>query len=487
MISRYIQEQKRYTIREISQLLNLSEERIVAILKRLKMYNIVKAVKASDAQRQLTDLSDEDAQIADVTVGSAEYFYVFTFVGVITISGRILKCYPKYLQQGIEPVAQMKQVLKVLEKYNSREQIIQIFTETDQGKSFNLLAVMLSLLADYHEHGLYCNTQEIVECNGMGEILWDKTINETFAMLSSNRAYYFHLQTRKRIQNDYDYFHQLHACILTMLSKELEQTDLPELFDIATVDLSEESLEDFGDQQFILDQIERELNVEFNTRKQNVLKTIYAYISRLGSLTGEDCLALFGTNSFNLVWEAICAEVLNNQLNVSLGSLKMLRPLNPKYNAKQKLIDIIEKPVWAGAGYTYLADDTLIPDVVTIECTKETYRFLIFDAKYYATRLEPGKSLSGQPGIESITKQYLYQLAYRQFMEDHSICEVTNCFLMPTAKGRIEDKGTVSLPMMDTIGLHKIRVLFLPAEIMFDKYLSGARLSSTDIFSKNNC
>ena len=478
MISRYVQEQKRYTLREISQLLNLSEEKTVVILKRLKIFNVVKAVKASDLQRQLTDLVEEDIQVADVTAGSSEYYYVFTFVGVITISGRILKCYPKYLPQGTEPVTTMKQVLKVLEKYNSREQIIHIFTETDQGKSFNLLAVMLSLLADYHEHGLYSNTQEIIESNGMGEILWDKTINETFAMLSSDRAYYFDLQTRKRIQNEYDYFHRLHACILTILSKELDQTDLPELFDIATVDLSEEMLDDFGDHQYVLDQIERELNVEFNTRKQNVLKTIYAYISRLGSITDEDCMAFFGTNSFNLVWEAVCADVLNNQLSMPLGSLKLPTPLSPKYSRKQKLIDIIERPVWEGNGYSYQAEDTLIPDVVTIECG----RFLIFDAKYYVTRLEPGKPLSGQPGIESITKQYLYQLAYKQFMEEHGINEVINCFLMPTAGNTVTDKGTVSLPMMDAIGLQRIRVLSLPASMMFENYLAGGHLFSSVLF-----
>ena len=179
----------------------------------------------------------------------------------------------------------------------------------------------------------------------------------------------------------------------------------------------------------------------------------------------------------NLVWEAVCADVLNNQLYTPLGSLKLPRPLHPKYNRKQKLISIIEKPVWATADYCYLADDTLIPDVVTIETTKEMSRFLIFDAKYYITRLEPGKPLSGQPGIESITKQYLYQLAYRKFMEEHDICEVVNCFLMPTAQMGIKDKGTVSLPMMDAIGLQRIRVLFLPAEMMYEKYLSGTHLS----------
>ena len=46
---------------------------------------------------------DEDIEIADVEVGENEYLYVFTFVGVITIEGRVLKCYPKYLLMPLLP------------------------------------------------------------------------------------------------------------------------------------------------------------------------------------------------------------------------------------------------------------------------------------------------------------------------------------------------------------------------------------------------
>lgn len=55
------------------------------------------------------------------------------------------------------------------------------------------------LLQDYFENDVYSNTEEIIECNGSGEILWDKTINETFTLLSENRPYYTELQTRKRV------------------------------------------------------------------------------------------------------------------------------------------------------------------------------------------------------------------------------------------------------------------------------------------------
>ena len=186
MISVFLREQRRYTQDELVNLLQCTEEKAVRILRRLKEYGVLKAVRADDTQRSLTDLVDDDVEIADVEIGENEYLYVFTFVGVITIEGRVLKCYPKYLPDAKDPKPALKQVLKVLEKYNSREQIIRMYNETSDSSAFNMLAVMLFLLQDYFECGAYTNTQDIIETNGSGDILWDKTINETFTLLSNS-------------------------------------------------------------------------------------------------------------------------------------------------------------------------------------------------------------------------------------------------------------------------------------------------------------
>ena len=84
----------------------------------------------------------------------------------------------------------------------------------------------------------------------VGEILWDKTINETFTLLSHNRPYYIDLQTKKRITNDFDYFQRLHECVLTKASKEMRDADLLDLFEIAEVDLTDEGLDEFGDKEY---------------------------------------------------------------------------------------------------------------------------------------------------------------------------------------------------------------------------------------------
>lgn len=479
MISQFVREQKRYTQKELCDILKCNEEQIVQLIRKLKEFGVMKAVKSTDRQKNMDELLEEDIEVSDVEVGENDYYYVFTFVGVIVAAGRVLKCYPKYLLKRENLTTKLRQVIKVLEKYNSKEQIVRMFNESSESSSFNLLAVILFLLQDYFENGSYSNTEDIIECNGSGEILWDRTINESFAFLSNNRPYYIELQTRKRVTNDFDYFKRLHECILTMVSNELKNAELLDLFEMSGVDLSDEQLEDFGDKDYILYRIEQELNIQFNTRKQLLLKTIYTYIDKKGSLYDIDCLSLFGTNTFNLVWEKVCADIMDNQLNIPLGALKLPIPLRNGYNKKQKLIELIEKPLWTITEKR--AKDTLIPDLVSIYQHHSTYDFIIFDAKYYNANLDKGIMPTGQPGIESITKQYLYQLAYQKFIEDHGFSTVKNCFLLPTENTEIEDKGEAKLEMLENLGLQNIQVRFIPATMAYDLYLAERKMDINDL------
>ncbi len=103
-------------------------------------------------------------------------------------------------------------------------------------------------------------------------------------------------------------------------------------------------------------------------------------------------------------------------------------------------------------------------------------------AKYYDAQLEHDCTPKGQPGIEAITKQYLYQLAYQKFITDHGFIDVKNCFLMPTENKEIEDRGEASMEMLSTLGLQNIKVRFLPTDMVYAHYLSGRKM---DIASLN--
>lgn len=118
----------------------------------------------------------------------------------------------------------------------------------------------------------------------------------------------------------------------------------------------------------------------------------------------------------------------------------------------------------------------MIPDLVSICKVNEQHQFIIFDAKYYNAHLEKGIVPTGQPGIESITKQYLYQLAYQRFIEDHKFSSVKNCFLLPTENNEIEDKGEVRMEMLSNLGLQDIKIRLIPATMAYDLYLSGSKM-----------
>ncbi|WP_313164666.1 LlaJI family restriction endonuclease [Sedimentibacter sp.] len=486
MISKFVREQKRYSYDNLRDIFECTSEKLVVIIRKLKEYGVLKSVKATNVQSNMSDLINEEIEVSDVQVEDNEHLYVFTFVGVIVVAGYILKCYPKYINNNNAPVNELRKIIKVLEKYSSTEQIIHMYNDSEESSSFNLLSVMIYLLNDYYENGAYTNTQDIIEYNGMGEILWDKTINETFTLLIDNRPYYTEILTRKKVMDDFDYFKRLHECILSIITYELRKSDILDLFEIMPVEISDEELSDFGDNEYIKYRIENELNIQFNTRKQFVLKAIYAYITHNIKLSSTDGFSMFGTNSFNLVWERVCSEVIDNKLYNTLGTLKLPVTLNSIYKYNDTLISIIEKPMWIGKnieGSTFnkISKDTLIPDLISIYDRDNMFGFIIFDAKYYMIQLESDKELRGQPGIADITKQYLYQLAYKNFIDLHQINEVKNCFLLPTERKDVVDKGYVTMKMFDELGLQNIQLRQLPADKMYEYYINGDMMSISEL------
>lgn len=60
--------------------------------------------------------------------------------------------------------------------------------------------------------------------------------------------------------------------------------------------------------------------------------------------------------------------------------------------------------------------------------------------------------ISGQPGLESVTKQYLYHLAYQDFLKSFHIDTVQNIFLIPKEPDddgpRIQKLATVHFDLL---------------------------------------
>lgn len=217
--------------------------------------------------------------------------------------------------------------------------------------------------------------------------------------------------------------------------------------------------------------MENELRIQFSTRKQLVLKAVMTYISKGNHLYDMDSFSFVGTSHFNIVWENVCQDIFDNQLQKKLNMLDLPEPLHDAYALEDNLMDVIEKPLWTMAGKR--AKYTLTPDLISIS----NKVFFILDAKYYVASIEKDKAPKGQPGIISITKQYLYQLAYQKFVSEHHFVDVKNCFLIPTENDAIENRGNVRMDMFAALHLKDIQVRFLPAKMTYDLYLRGKKMN----------
>ena len=73
----------------------------------------------------------------------------------------MLCCYPKYLfshdnkDDKTECRKLLKQVLKVLHRYNTNNQSIQLYSESNQLAAFSRIALIIALLDDYFKWDLY--------------------------------------------------------------------------------------------------------------------------------------------------------------------------------------------------------------------------------------------------------------------------------------------------------------------------------------------
>lgn len=480
IISKYVREQKRYSKKELMDIFEFNETSFIEFIKKLKFSGVLKLVNKTVDEVELTDLN-EDIEIFDIDLNNDSYFYVFTFVGVLSIGNIVIKSFPKYLLSADEPFDEMKEILRVLNKYDSEEHIISLYNGYDNQKEFNLLSVCLYLINDYFDNGLYTSEQEIIETNGEGEILWDNTINDTFAIIIQNKPFYTELQTRNINNDDLDYIVRLHKYIITDCFEKLKNSELLDLFDMPYLNLSDENPDSFGDIKHIIYRLQKELNVQFVTRKQILLKTMCIYLENEKSFKENLGFSMYGTNSFYAVWEKACSQVFDNQLSIPIGRLNLNVSLHEDYLAMKEdnLLDIIEKPTWVAfdSNKEHHVKHTLIPDLISIYELDGELCFGIFDAKYYNIRLDE-KALSNQPGVGDVTKQYLYQLAYNDFIIKHGFGHVKNAFFMPTEDEQSSLIGEAKMNMLQGLSdppLINISVVKLPARKVFEGYLNNEK------------
>lgn len=494
--SAYFREQKKYyNFDSFKKELNIEDNAVVEkIIERLRYRKLIKPTTQEKFNNADVDEDIEDEiNVGKIAPGSSNGF-TFDFVGVAYTKDCILKCYPKYISDNCSQddfdnkyKEHFKTIVKTIKKYNEeKQQRVQFYNGEIKSENFNRLSVMLYILNDYLEDGVYTNQKTIIETNGEGEIDWDKTINETFALIKNNQPYYFDLQTINTEKNDEDFIKLVHECIVSDCSRELLDTGILDMFDLSGEEITSMTLNDLGDKEYIKYKLENELKSQYITKKQNLLKTLYAYVNESQNGFDDSEFSFYGVHKFAPVWEKACSEIFEDVKDISLKKIESrgligFDKIKIREELKTKnLMQLIEQAKW-NFGKSFITNsDSLKPDTISI---KDNI-FYIMDAKYYLVTENDKGDISGQPGIESIVKQFAYHKAYYDLLQYSNLQQVSNSFLIPrlmpadVPENEVNNRGHVDFNLMQSYTLDTlcpISVIELAPQFVFEKYLAGSK------------
>ena len=465
-----VRERDCYTVRGIANKLGISAEDALACVRSLS------------ARGVLTLRSDSLPDGYDPG-GDAEAIgkYQVTWVGLARFKGKLLVAYPKYYPLGTEPSEdELKQVFRVLRKASGGLASIGA-ADPDALEDGGSFALMLRLLESYEENGIYSNYVRVLRDNGTGEIAWEPTIAALQPFMDGDAPAYFDLKTCDTSRDAADFVERLHRCVLTRCSADLEAWGIDEMLGLAPVRISGEELEDFGDAEAVSYRLEQERSVQFVTWKQDVIDMLLRYLNPGEEYAAPEDELCLGTTSFYHAWEEACKAAFGDRLADRLDSLGVELRGEWTMRGRETLLGIIPRPEWARYDAEGVEEpcgevDTLIPDVVAVHGDGAGgLAFCIYDAKYYTPTL--GERVRGVPGVESVTKQVLYQSAYRRFVLDCCFSRVANVFLVPRHSGCARRLGRVAFPgVFEPLGgpfTDGVEMWELPAEDVFECYLRG--------------
>lgn len=431
-----ISELKSYTFEHLKKLMKVSELELNEIIKELSLKNIIR-------------------------VNTSTNEYKFKFVGMICTFNRYIYCYPKYIE-NIGNTEEMKSILRVIKKYsNNSKKLLKDNVEFEglviENSQLSIIHNMMFLIDDYLNYGLYKNEISFIEINGGGEADWNSTIDNTNPILMDRGPVYCDLHTNS-IVDDFGYIiTQIHKFIISKSSRFLNSIGFCDIFGYPIIDFNI-SINQIGSLYNMVDYINQELNIQFYDRHIHILKAIKNILLNLNQSMTINSTIIYGSRSFYTIWEKVCSFVLENEYE----SIKYL----------------IEKPKWTDFKTGKITEkETLEPDI--IRNIKENKQFFIVDAKYYKTYFDVNGDIKETcPGIQDITKQYLYNKILEKEINDGY--RVYNILLFPT-NVELELFGSVSLEFFKELGLNDIYLIKINASEIFNMYVNN-QVYSNHIF-----
>jgi hypothetical protein len=325
--------------------------------------------------------------------------------------------------------------------------------ETEKHKE-GLLELVVRVLRDYLENGVYTVQRRELEHNGQGEIDWETTIDQYQPVFLKGREggkprpVYMDYATELAWADEEHYITRLHQCLVTTWGRKLEELGLSSVLRVNVPLLTEAELDWFGETDYQIAQIDKELKAQFVTKARATLSMMKELINRMSeSQSTNDQSLSFGMNGAEHLWEAACAEVLGSELDMSVKACGL------KLEQDCKFRDYMPKPIWNYSGGTEKtpvegneanAADSSIKSGWKLDFIRtwknekgQVEKLVILDAKYYDVSWNEERTvIYNQPGIGDIAKQIFYQMAFKNLAEgnkneDGTPLGFVNAFLFP--------------------------------------------------------
>lgn len=400
----------------------------------------------------------------------------FSYVGIVIVNDKPIFVLPKYIicRNKEEKKSELKNIIKLLNEFSEREKLdtsdIENIALEQEALENNLISIISFLLEDYIENGIYQNEIDSTEFNGDGDINWDKTIDQIHPIVINDQWVYTDLITNRSTVDSDRFITMLHGKVINECIDFLNKTGLNEFLNYE-VDIIENALEDLEEIDRIESEIDKEATIQFNDRKRRVLYGIKSYIDKKSG-TSDTRLLVYGTRNFKWIWEVICAYVFDNEFikQGKKSKYEIYGIESPKWYIDNKSdLEVNDK------NDIEIQKNRLTPDILKLVVDDDIRCLLILDAKYYNMRLN-GNRLEGNPGIEDITKQYLYHSALTKYIADKKINKIINAFLFPTQNDTYV-QGEVALDFMRVYSNINIKLIQINVNEVVNMYCSNKKYS----------
>jgi len=331
---------------------------------------------------------------------------IVKFVGLVTYKDYIIYFLPKIYDKVVdsELSLKVKLILDILKKYASKK------VNFVDGEYLNLyedrypvsnLALANFIIDDYIEYN-YWQDEIHKENIGQTNIDWQLTVGKLYPIISDESPIYTNFISVNNKYNEESklykiYMRTLNICfknyadILQQSSYSLDESD----FDLDIVEICEILL--------------NKINSTYKDRELAIFKAIYSmWVKRLRGETEN--FSLYGTTSFNLIWQKGCEYFFEDM--------------------KSQLDFKFSKPIWIDNNFRKCEGYSVNPDIITVI----ERNLILLDAKYYNISfkdIDGSISVSNNPGVEDIIKQYIYQIELDK-ENKYTDYKKYNIFLFPT-------------------------------------------------------